>query len=118
MLAQAMAKHEGYTYAPDKYIFWKQGYSGEFNFIYTTSGYLSPLYIDNLASQLGQDNYLLICAESFDKECIGRQKNIIVSPIPRMLLGRCEWGKDNYDLNIIMQDVTDWSNNIDENTDA
>ena len=108
MLAHAMAKHEGYTYAPDKNIFWKQGYSGDNNFIYTTTGHLSPQFIDNIASQLGEDKYLLICAESFDTACINRHKEIIVRPIPKMLLGRCEWGKDNYDLNIIMQEVTDW----------
>ena len=113
MLAQAMAKHEGYTYDPDPNIFWKQGYSGDSNFIYTTTGYISPEYLDNIASQLGEGEYLLICAESFKKACVGRHKNIIVRPIPKMLLGRCEWGKNNYDLNIIMQDVTDWESDED-----
>jgi len=109
MLAQAMAKHEGYTYAPDGNIFWKQGYSGDSNFIFTTTAYISPKYLDNIASGLSEGEYLLICAESFDRACIKRHKNITVSPIPKMLLGRCEWGKDNYDLNIIMQDVTNWA---------
>ena len=108
MLAQAMAKHEGYTYAPDSDVFWKQGYSGDSNFIFTTTAYISPKYLDNIASGLSEGEYLLICAESFERACIKRHKNITVSPIPKMLLGRCEWGKDNYDLNIIMQDVTDW----------
>ena len=35
-------------------------------------------------------------------------KSKVGAVLPRMLLGRCEWGKDNYDLNIIMQDVDDW----------
>jgi adenine-specific DNA-methyltransferase len=105
MLASAMAKHEGYTYAPMEEPFWKQGYSGEYNFIFTTTGYISPAYLDNISTQLGADEYLLICAESFDQLCVKRQKNITVKPIPKMLLGRCEWGKDNYDLNVIMQEV-------------
>ena len=108
MLCRAMARHEGYIYAPDEIFFWKQGYSGEHNFIFTSTGYISPLYLDNIATQLGKDEYLLLCSESFTKACIGRHKNITVRHIPRMLLGRCEWGKDNYDLNVIMQDVTDW----------
>jgi len=108
MLAQAMAKHEGYTYAPDEKCFWKQGYSGENNYIFTTTGYLSPEYLDNIASQLQADKYLLICAESFDIACLNRHNNVIIRPIPKMLLGRCEWGKDNYDLNIIMQEIEDW----------
>jgi len=112
MLAQAMAKHEGYIYAPDEDIFWKQGHSGDNNFIFTTTGHLTSEYIDNIASQLGEDEYLLICAESFDVACIDRHKRIIIRPIPKMLLGRCEWGRDSYDLNVIMQEVTDWEGDI------
>jgi adenine-specific DNA-methyltransferase len=118
MLAHAMAKHEGYTYAPHENIIWKQGYSGDNNFIFTTTGHLSPQFIDNIGSQLGEDEYLLICAESFDTTCINRHKNIIVRPIPKMLLGRCEWGKDNYDLNIIMQEVTGWNEELEEEMDG
>jgi adenine-specific DNA-methyltransferase len=114
MLSHAMAKHEGYTYAPDGTIFWKQGFSGENNFIFTTTGHLSPEYIDNIASQLSEDDYWLICAESFDATCPNRHKRIIIRPIPKMLLGRCEWGKDNYDLNIIMREVTDWEETEDD----
>jgi adenine-specific DNA-methyltransferase len=108
MLQAAMAKHEGYTFAPVDDPFWKQGYSGENNFIFTTTGYISPEYLDNIATGLGADEYLLVCAESFEAECVKRHKNITVRPIPRMLLGRCEWGKDNYDLNVIMDEITDW----------
>lgn len=114
MLARAMAKHEGYTYSPDESCFWKQGYSGDNNYIFTTTGYISPEYLDNISSELGDGEYLLICAESFDMACLNRHKNIIVRPIPKMLLGRCEWGKDNYDLNIILQDSDDWGDNDDE----
>lgn len=114
MLAHAMAKHEGYAYEPDENCFWKQGYSGENNFIFTAAGYISPEYLDTIASELGENEYLLICAESFDMTCLNRHKKIIVRPIPRMLLGRCEWGKDNYDLNIILQDIEDWGEDDDE----
>ena len=108
MLAQAMAKHEGYTYAPDENCFWKQGYSGENNFIFTTTGHISPEYLDNIASQLQAGEYMLVCAKSFDAACLTKHKNVIVRHIPRMLLGRCEWGKDNYDLNIILANSDDW----------
>ncbi|MEN8885149.1 MAG: site-specific DNA-methyltransferase [Winogradskyella sp.] len=37
MLAAAMAKQEGFTYAPDKDTYWKQGYSVEQDFIFTTT---------------------------------------------------------------------------------
>jgi len=118
MLAQAMAKHEGYTYAPDENTFWKQGYSGDNNYIFTTTGYISPKYLDNIATGLSNHEYLLICAESFDKACIKQHKNITIAPIPKMLLGRCEWGKDNYDLNILLEDSQNWADDEDFGGDS
>jgi len=114
MLAQALAKHEGYTYAPDKKVFWKQGYSGNKNFIYTTSFSISVEFLDNIASELPEDEYLLIFSESFDKACVKRYKNIIIRNIPKVLLGRCEWGKDNYNLNTVLQDIDDWGEEDEE----
>ncbi len=102
MLAAAMARHEGYTYAPDEDVFWKQGYSGDKNYIFTTTAIVTPEYLDYISSELGTDEYLLIIAKSYDKACEKRYKNITVHPIPKVLLGRCEYGRDNYDLNVIL----------------
>ena len=102
MLAAAMARHEGYTYAPDEDVFWKQGYSGDKNYIFTTTAIVTPEYLDYISSELGTDEYLLIMAKSYDKVCEKRYKNITVHPIPKVLLGRCEYGRDNYDLNVIL----------------
>jgi adenine-specific DNA-methyltransferase len=49
--------------------------------------------------QLGET--LLICCKSFQKECKGKFGNITIKKIPLMLLGRCEYGKEDYSLNII-----------------
>ena len=108
MLAAAMARHEGYTYAPDADVFWKQGYSGDKNYIFTTTAVVTPEYLDYISSELGADEYLLIMAKSYDKACEKRYQNITVHPIPKVLLGRCEYGKDNYDLNVILQDSSEW----------
>ena len=112
MLAQALAKHEGYTYAPDENIFWKQGFLGDKNFIFTTPTHISIEFLDNITSELKEDEYLLIFSESFDKACVNRYKNIILRNIPKVLLGRCEWGKDNYNLNTIFDDIgaDEWGN--------
>ena len=112
MLAQALAKHEGYTYAPDENIFWKQGFLGDKNFIFTTPAYISIEFLDNITSELKEDEYLLIFSESFDKACVNRYKNIILRNIPKVLLGRCEWGKNNYNLNTIFDDIgaDEWGN--------
>ena len=37
MLAAAMAKHQGFTFSPDPEMYWKQGYSSEHDFIFTTT---------------------------------------------------------------------------------
>ena len=113
MLAAAMARHEGYTYAPDADVFWKQGYSGDKNYIFTTTAVVTPEYLDYISSELGTDEYLLIMAKSYDKACEKRYKNITVHPIPKVLLGRCEYGRDNYDLNVILQDSNDWEDEED-----
>lgn len=100
MLAMAMAKHEGYTYAPNENIVWKQGYSGDKHYIFTTTGTVTPEYLEYIDTELPQDEYLLICAMSFDKACIGRYKNITIQQIPKILLGRCEFESEGYDLNV------------------
>lgn len=113
MLAAAMARHEGYTYAPDADVFWKQGYSGDKNYIFTTTAVVTPEYLDYIASELGTDEYLLIMAKSYDKACEKRYQNITVHPIPKVLLGRCEYGRDHYDLNVILQDSSEWEDEED-----
>ena len=48
---------------------------------------------------------LLICCKSFSKPCENRYPNITVKKIPKMLLGRCEFGKEDYSLNIVNMPV-------------
>lgn len=64
MLAEAMCKILGYRYKPDKEIYWKQGFSSEKNFIYTTTMSLQESSLDRLAEEIG-DNNLLICCSAF-----------------------------------------------------
>ena len=44
---------------------------------------------------------LLICCKSFQEACESRFDSINIRKIPVILLGRCEFGKDDYSLNII-----------------
>ncbi|WP_437822858.1 site-specific DNA-methyltransferase [Tenacibaculum mesophilum] len=101
MLASAMAKQEGFTYAPDKNTYWKQGYSAEQDFIFTTTQFVTVELLDQLQDQLQEGESLLICAKKFQPECHNKFKNIVLKKIPKMLLGKCEFGKDDYSLNII-----------------
>lgn len=46
------------------------------------------------------DEFVLIVCKSFDSNCNG-YKNIVIKKIPQSLLKNCEFGVDNYNLNII-----------------
>ncbi len=101
MLAAAMAKHEGFRYQPNENLFWKQGQSSEKDFIFTTTQFINAAILDDVHEQMQTDESLLICCRSFAQGCKKRYPNITVKKIPQMLLGRCEFGKEDYSLNIV-----------------
>lgn len=116
MLAEAMAKQEGYQFSPDEENIYKQGYSTEKDFIFTTTQFLSIELLDKIYSKLKDDESLLICATHFEEGTGGRYDNITVKKIPQMLLNRCEFGKLEYNLNIIdpPQETEDDEENLEE----
>ena len=101
MLAAAMAKQEGFTYAPSTDVYWKQGYSSESDFIYTTTQFMTVEGLASIAEQMAEGESLLICCTAFQSECKRAFENITIKKIPQMLLGRCEFAHDDYSLNII-----------------
>lgn len=101
MLVAAVAKVNGYFYAPDPDVFWKQGYSQDNSFIYVTTQYLTANMLDSLAKEVDAFERLLICAPAFDVGLNKRYDNIIVRKIPQSVLDKCEYGVDNYNLNIV-----------------
>lgn len=101
MLAAAMAKQEGYKYQPHESTYWKQGQSSEQDFIFTTTQFLTVEALDSIKDEMQPGETLMICCKSFQKECKGKYSNITIKKIPQMLLGRCEYGKEDYSLNII-----------------
>lgn len=105
MLAAAMAKHEGFRYSPDEDIYWKQGQSTEKDYIFTTTSFITVKHLDRIHDDMKPDESLLICCKSFSKACSTRYPNITVRKIPNMLLGRCEFGKEDYSLNIVSMPV-------------
>lgn len=96
-----MAKQEGFTYQPSTDQYWKQGYSSEHDYIFTTTQFLTAEALQNLHEQMAEDESLLICCTQFQPECNNRYPNITLKKIPKMLLGRCEFGRDDYSLNIV-----------------
>jgi adenine-specific DNA-methyltransferase len=101
MLAAAMAKQEGFKYNPDEHVFWKQGKSSEKDYIFTTTQFMTVEMLDKIHDEMQPDDSLLIACKAFHADCEHKYPNITIKKIPQMLLGRCEFGKDDYSLNIV-----------------
>lgn len=107
MLIAAVAKLNGYFYDPDPEVFWKQGYSQDHSYIYVTTTYLTAEMLDGIARELGDLDQLMVCASAFDVGLNQRYANIEVRKIPQSVLNKCQYGVDNYNLNIIDPPVLD-----------
>ena len=57
-------------------------------------------YLDAIKSGMEEGECLVIACRSYDKGLDKAYTNIAVKKIPQMLLDRCEFGKDDYSLNI------------------
>lgn len=109
MLAAAMSKQEGFTFQPDTHTYWKQGRSSEHDYIYVTTQFLTVEVLESIHDEMQPGESLLICCKAFQKECVHKYSSpsgrsggaITLKKIPQMLLGRCEFGKDDYSLNIV-----------------
>lgn len=112
MLAAAMAKHEGFEYSPSSDFYWKQGQSSENDYIYTTTQFMTVESLERIHDDMQAEESLLICCTAFQQECKTAFANISIKKIPKMLLGRCRFGKDDYRLNII--DIPEVENCEDE----
>ena len=101
MLVAAVAKINGFHYAPDNEGFWKQGFSQDSSYIYVTTQYLTAAMLDGIAADLSPMENLLICAPAFDIGLGKRYDKINVRKIPQSVLKKCEFVVDNYNLNIV-----------------
>lgn len=101
MLAAAVALHEGFTYQPDGNLFWKQSVGNENSYLFVTTRHLTAAYLDSIKSTMEDEEYLIIACRSFDAGLDKVYDHITVKKIPQMLLSRCEFGKTDYNLNIV-----------------
>jgi adenine-specific DNA-methyltransferase len=99
MLAEAVCKLEGFVYAPSDTLYWQHGHSTERDFLYTTTANLSHDQLQKLSDEVGADRSLLVVCSSFRSRKDG-YPNLTVKKIPKAVLGRCEWGKDDYSLKV------------------
>lgn len=99
MLAEAMCKQMNFTYAPSEEVYWQHGHSTEQDFIYVTTQTLSRQQLQKLGDEVGPQRSLLVCCGAF--RCKPDAfSNLTLTKIPQAVLDRCEWGKDDYSLNV------------------
>jgi adenine-specific DNA-methyltransferase len=99
MLAEALCKLEGFTYAPSDSVYWQQGRSTEQDFLYVTTAQLNHDQLQQLSDEVGQDRTLLVLCTAFRGRA-DRYPNLTVKKIPKQVLSRCEWGHDDYSLQV------------------
>ena len=104
MLAEAMCKLEGFTYAPSETLWWQHGRSSERDFLCVTTQTLGLQQLEALADEVGPERSLLVCCSAFTgisaTEAATRWPNLTIKKIPKMVKDRCEWGHDDYSLNV------------------
>jgi len=99
MLAQALCKLEGFTYAPSDSIYWQQGHSSENDFLYVTTQTLGPEELAALSEDVGEGRSLLILCAAF-RGNVDLWPNLTLRKIPNHIRSKCEWGHDDYSLNV------------------
>jgi adenine-specific DNA-methyltransferase len=99
MLAEAVCKIEGFVYAPSDTIYWQHGYSTERDFIYVTTASLNHEQLQQLSDEVGDERSLLVVCTAFRGRKDG-YANLTVKKVPKAVLTRCEWGKDDYSLKV------------------
>ena len=91
MLAEAMCKVMGFTYAPSDELYWQQGRSTENDFLYVTTQTLTREQLAKLSDEVGENRSLLICCAAFRGKP-DAFPNLTIKKIPSAVLAKCEWG--------------------------
>jgi adenine-specific DNA-methyltransferase len=99
MLTAAICKLEGFNYAPSDTHYWQHGHSTETDFIYVTTQTLNADQLQALSDDVGDEKSLLVCCSAFKGDA-NRYPNLTLKKIPKMVLTKCEWGHDDYSLNV------------------
>lgn len=101
MLAEALCKHLGFIYDPsqDAADYWRHGHSTETDFIYVTTQSLTYDALKKLSEEVGPKRTLLVCCKAYNAQ-EDSFPNLTVKKIPHSILSKCEWGRDDYSLQI------------------
>lgn len=99
MLAEAVCRLEGFDFNPDKTVYWKHGQSTESDYIFVTTQFVNQQLANEIADQMKEDETLLVCCKAFN---VNKDDfpNITFKKIPQSVLEKCEFGRDDYSLNV------------------
>ncbi|MEN2470696.1 site-specific DNA-methyltransferase [Burkholderia sp. GS2Y] len=98
-LSQAVCKLMGFVYQPDETHYWMQGRSSEADFIYVTTQNLTHQQLSAISEAVGDERTLLVCCKAFHANA-DAFSNLTIRKIPQAVLRKCEWGHDDYSLNV------------------
>ncbi|MDP3856542.1 MAG: site-specific DNA-methyltransferase [Stagnimonas sp.] len=98
-VAKAVCKLMGFVYQPDENHYWMQGRSSETDFIYVTTQSLTHEQLAAISEEVGDERTLLVCCKAFRANA-DAFPNLTIRKIPQAVLRKCEWGKDDYSLNV------------------
>jgi adenine-specific DNA-methyltransferase len=99
MLAEALCKLEGFVYAPNEAVYWEHGHSTERDFIYVTTQHLTHEQLQQLSADVGPERSLLVMCTAFRGKA-DAYPNLTIKKIPKTVLSRCQWGHDDYSLEV------------------
>jgi adenine-specific DNA-methyltransferase len=99
MLAEAVCKLEGFVYAPRDEFYWQHGHSTETDFLYVTTQFMTKEMLTRLSDEVGERRSLLVVCKAFGVKQDAFE-NLTLKKIPKAVLRKCEWGKDDYSLEI------------------
>ena len=99
MLAEAMCNHLNFEFDPSDAVYWQHGRSTESDFIYITTQTLSRNQLAQISEEVGEQRTLLICCTAF-RANQDEFHNLTIKKIPKAVLNKCEYGRDDYSLQI------------------
>jgi adenine-specific DNA-methyltransferase len=111
MVAEAVAKIEGYAPLPPKREtangetapvrpFWMQSVGLEKSYLYVTKLFITKQWLDDLVAQMPDDVSLLICCPAYVTGCERAYPRIKLKKIPQAFQTAYEFDKDDYSLNV------------------
>jgi adenine-specific DNA-methyltransferase len=100
MVAEAVAKIEGYTYNPTPALYWQQGEGLDKSYLYVTKIFISRAWLDQLAEQVPEDVSLMVCCPAYTEGCDRAYKHIKLKKIPQAFQDAYDFDKGDYSLQV------------------